>query len=223
MGYETMASSPPTGKLEFDVEIDATPEQFHHMWAHRPHHVHHTNSEKVQSCDLHQGEFGKPGANLFWNYVHGTLEADVEISASADKFFEVMQRPIQADSIVPDIVKSAICSMVYGELWVQSPNGLMLSIVFLFWVRKHRWGNSNCNLGHHLGQSVYQSVTVCEADPGCFDSAGAVGSGVEVIKGLVHTSPSLECCLMFVQVNKKLISTASATHLCNSVCLGVLD
>ncbi|GMI87639.1 MLP-like protein 31 [Hibiscus trionum] len=32
-----MASSPPTGKLEFDVEIDATPEQLHHMWAHRPH------------------------------------------------------------------------------------------------------------------------------------------------------------------------------------------
>ncbi|KAE8654760.1 MLP-like protein 34 [Hibiscus syriacus] len=65
-----MASSPLTGKLEFDVEIDATPEQFHHMWAHRPHDVHHTNSEKVQSCDLHGGEFGKSGANLFWNYVH---------------------------------------------------------------------------------------------------------------------------------------------------------
>ncbi|KAE8667197.1 hypothetical protein F3Y22_tig00112429pilonHSYRG00007 [Hibiscus syriacus] len=63
-----MASSPLSGKLEFDVETDATPEQFHHIWAHRPHHVHHTNSEKVQSCDLHEGEFGKPGAKIFWKY-----------------------------------------------------------------------------------------------------------------------------------------------------------
>ncbi|XP_039054697.1 MLP-like protein 28 [Hibiscus syriacus] len=55
-----MASLPLTGKLEFDVEMDATPEQIHHVWAHRPHHVHHTSSEKVQSCDLHESEFGKP-------------------------------------------------------------------------------------------------------------------------------------------------------------------
>ncbi|KAE8678642.1 MLP-like protein 28 [Hibiscus syriacus] len=65
-----MASSPLTGKLEFDVEIDATPEQFHHMWAHRPHHVHHTSSEKVQGCDLHEGEFGKSGVTICWKYVH---------------------------------------------------------------------------------------------------------------------------------------------------------
>ncbi|KAE8710285.1 hypothetical protein F3Y22_tig00110325pilonHSYRG00126 [Hibiscus syriacus] len=65
-----MASSPLTGKLEFDVEIDATPEQFHHMWAHRPHHVHHTSSEKVQACDIHEGEFGKPGVTICWKYVH---------------------------------------------------------------------------------------------------------------------------------------------------------
>ncbi|KAK8522633.1 hypothetical protein V6N13_115592 [Hibiscus sabdariffa] len=65
-----MASSPLIGKLEFDVEIDATPEQFYHMWAHRPHHVHHTSYEKVQGCDLHEGEFGKPGVIICWKYVH---------------------------------------------------------------------------------------------------------------------------------------------------------
>ncbi|KAK8567550.1 hypothetical protein V6N13_105510 [Hibiscus sabdariffa] len=61
-----MASSPLTGKLEFD----ATAEQFHHMWAHRPHHVHHTSYEKIQGCDLVEGEFGKPGVIVFWKYVH---------------------------------------------------------------------------------------------------------------------------------------------------------
>ncbi|KAK8582986.1 hypothetical protein V6N13_069752 [Hibiscus sabdariffa] len=65
-----MASSPLTGKLEFDIRIDATPEQFYHMWAHRPHHVHHTSSEKVQGCDLHDGEFGTPGVIICWRYVH---------------------------------------------------------------------------------------------------------------------------------------------------------
>ncbi|KAL4303460.1 hypothetical protein GQ457_10G027060 [Hibiscus cannabinus] len=67
---ETMATPPLTGKLEFDVEIDATPEQFYHLFAHNPHHVHHTSSEKVHSCDLHEGEFGKSGSIICWKYVH---------------------------------------------------------------------------------------------------------------------------------------------------------
>ncbi|KAE8654759.1 MLP protein 28 [Hibiscus syriacus] len=45
----------------------------------------------------------------------GTLEADVEISASADKFFGVMcTAPFKLTTIVPDIVKS--CDLLDG-LW----------------------------------------------------------------------------------------------------------
>ncbi|KAE8690873.1 putative Major latex protein [Hibiscus syriacus] len=40
------------------------------MWAYRPHHVHHTSFDKVQGCDLHEGEFGKPGVIICWKYVH---------------------------------------------------------------------------------------------------------------------------------------------------------
>nr|KJB30767.1 hypothetical protein B456_005G160800 [Gossypium raimondii] len=54
-----MASSALTGKLEADVEIKASPEQFHEMFAHKPHHVHHTCYDKIQGCDLHEGEWGK--------------------------------------------------------------------------------------------------------------------------------------------------------------------
>ncbi|KAK8363567.1 hypothetical protein V6Z12_A03G170500 [Gossypium hirsutum] len=34
-----MASSTLTGKLEADVDIKASPEQFHEMFAHKPHHA----------------------------------------------------------------------------------------------------------------------------------------------------------------------------------------
>ncbi|KAK8681507.1 hypothetical protein V6N13_053909 [Hibiscus sabdariffa] len=65
-----MASSPLTGKLEANVEIKATPEQFLDMWANKPHHVHHTCGDKVQGCDLHEGELGKVGSVIIWRYVH---------------------------------------------------------------------------------------------------------------------------------------------------------
>ncbi|KAL4351622.1 hypothetical protein GQ457_06G036670 [Hibiscus cannabinus] len=68
-----MALSALTGKLENDVEIDASPDKFIYMFTHTPHHVHHTSSERVQGCDLHEGEFGTAGSIICWRYVHGIL------------------------------------------------------------------------------------------------------------------------------------------------------
>ncbi|GMJ13338.1 MLP-like protein 28 [Hibiscus trionum] len=65
-----MASSALAHKLEVDVEIKASPEQFHDMFANKPHHVHHTCSDKIQGCDLHEGEWGKVGTVVHWSYVH---------------------------------------------------------------------------------------------------------------------------------------------------------
>ncbi|XWS22847.1 hypothetical protein CRYUN_Cryun29cG0071100 [Craigia yunnanensis] len=65
-----MASSALTGKLETDVEIKASPEQFHDMFSNKPHHVHHTCNDKIQGCDLHEGDWGTVGSIVFWNYVH---------------------------------------------------------------------------------------------------------------------------------------------------------
>ncbi|KAK8587470.1 hypothetical protein V6N13_086455 [Hibiscus sabdariffa] len=65
-----MASPALTGKLENDVEIDAFPDKFIYMFTHMPHHVHHTSSERVQGCDLHEGEFGTVGSIICWRYVH---------------------------------------------------------------------------------------------------------------------------------------------------------
>ncbi|KAK9027901.1 hypothetical protein V6N11_067722 [Hibiscus sabdariffa] len=65
-----MASSGPVHKLEVDVEIKASPEQFHDMFANKPHHVHHTCYDKIQGCELHEGEWGKVGTVVDWSYVH---------------------------------------------------------------------------------------------------------------------------------------------------------
>ncbi|KAK8548829.1 hypothetical protein V6N12_061733 [Hibiscus sabdariffa] len=66
-----MASPALTSKLEADVEIKATPEQFHDMYTSKPHHVHHTCGDKVQGCELLEGEWGKASSIITWRYVHG--------------------------------------------------------------------------------------------------------------------------------------------------------
>ncbi|EXB52998.1 MLP-like protein 28 [Morus notabilis] len=58
------------GKLETDVEIKASPSKFHHMFKHKPHHISNVSSDKIQGCDLHEGEWGTVGAVLYWNYFH---------------------------------------------------------------------------------------------------------------------------------------------------------
>ncbi|KAK8526205.1 hypothetical protein V6N13_017263 [Hibiscus sabdariffa] len=66
----TSTKSPAlTGKLEADVEIKASPEQFHDMFVNKPHHMHHACNDKVQACNLHEGEWGKVGTIVSWNYV----------------------------------------------------------------------------------------------------------------------------------------------------------
>ncbi|KAK5838595.1 MLP-like protein 28 [Gossypium arboreum] len=78
---DTMASSTLTGKLEADVDIKASPEQFHEMFAHKPHHVHH----KIQGCDLHEGERGKVGIIVHWSYVHdGKAKKAKEVVEAVD-------------------------------------------------------------------------------------------------------------------------------------------
>ncbi|KAL4364085.1 hypothetical protein GQ457_04G009230 [Hibiscus cannabinus] len=58
-------------KLEADVEIQAPPEQFFHMLvSYKLRDVQHTCNDKIQRCDLQQGEWGKVGTIIDWSYVH---------------------------------------------------------------------------------------------------------------------------------------------------------
>ncbi|KAK8476491.1 hypothetical protein V6N11_047462 [Hibiscus sabdariffa] len=64
-----MASSAVIDKLEGIIEIKASPEQFHDMLANKPHHLHHACSDKIQGCDLLEGEWGKVGSIIRWRWV----------------------------------------------------------------------------------------------------------------------------------------------------------
>ncbi|XP_010427894.1 PREDICTED: MLP-like protein 43 [Camelina sativa] len=57
------------GKLETEVEIKASASKFHHMFAERPHHVSKATPDKIHGCDLHEGDWGKVGSIVIWNYV----------------------------------------------------------------------------------------------------------------------------------------------------------
>lgn len=59
-------------KLETDVEIRASPKQFHDVFWSRPHHISNVTPGKIGSVQLLDGEWGKVGAVLLWDYVHGT-------------------------------------------------------------------------------------------------------------------------------------------------------
>ncbi|XVF43606.1 hypothetical protein PTKIN_Ptkin02bG0053200 [Pterospermum kingtungense] len=65
-----MASSGLKHKLEADVEIEASPEKFHDLFCNRPHKLHHTCTDKVQGCELLEGEFGTVGSKICWSYFH---------------------------------------------------------------------------------------------------------------------------------------------------------
>lgn len=59
-------------KLEGEIEIRVTAgDVYHEIYESKPHHVSHAAPHFVQSCDLHEGELGKPGSVIVWKYKTG--------------------------------------------------------------------------------------------------------------------------------------------------------
>ncbi|XP_038893088.1 MLP-like protein 31 [Benincasa hispida] len=58
------------GKLEADVEIEASASKFHELINKRLHHVSKASGDKVQSCELYEGDWGEVGSIIYWNYFH---------------------------------------------------------------------------------------------------------------------------------------------------------
>ncbi|KAK8529189.1 hypothetical protein V6N13_102121 [Hibiscus sabdariffa] len=92
-------SSALTGKLEADVEIKASPEQFYDIFANKPHLVHHACNDKVQGWDLHEGEWGKVGTIIIWTYVHdGKAKQAKEVIEAVDPDKKlIISRVIEGD------------------------------------------------------------------------------------------------------------------------------
>uniref|UniRef100_A0A2N9FUR4 Bet v I/Major latex protein domain-containing protein n=1 Tax=Fagus sylvatica TaxID=28930 RepID=A0A2N9FUR4_FAGSY len=73
------------GKVD-DVEIKAAPEKFHELFSSRPHHISNVSPGKIQGCALHEGDWGKEGTVVFWDYVHdGKAKVAKEIIESIDE------------------------------------------------------------------------------------------------------------------------------------------
>ncbi|XP_022776426.1 MLP-like protein 28 [Durio zibethinus] len=87
------------GKVETDVELKASAEKFHDMFCNRPHHISNASSDKVQACSLHEGDWGKEGSIICWNYVHdGEAKVLKEIVESVDpKNNSLCLRAIEGD------------------------------------------------------------------------------------------------------------------------------
>ncbi|KAL2929159.1 MLP-like protein 43 [Bienertia sinuspersici] len=65
-------------KLEGEIEIrEGASDAFHDIYKSKPHHISNASPHILQSCELHRGEFGTPGAILTWNYTLGDGKARV--------------------------------------------------------------------------------------------------------------------------------------------------
>ncbi|XP_022956017.1 MLP-like protein 43 [Cucurbita moschata] len=57
-------------KLEAEVEINSPASKLHQTFHARPYHMCNASPNKLQSCKLLEGEWGKVGSVLLWNFVH---------------------------------------------------------------------------------------------------------------------------------------------------------
>ncbi|XP_073157911.1 kirola-like [Henckelia pumila] len=62
------------GKLVAATEFKAGGDVFHDLFKQRPQHISTASPDKVQGCDLHEGEFGKVGSIISWRYTHDGKE-----------------------------------------------------------------------------------------------------------------------------------------------------
>ncbi|MGM4035680.1 hypothetical protein NA682_23710, partial [Salmonella sp. NW307] len=56
------------GKLEVDVELKASGDQFYKIFTNQVHQMPNASS-KIQSVDLHQGDWENPGSVKIWTYI----------------------------------------------------------------------------------------------------------------------------------------------------------
>ncbi|KAJ4709990.1 MLP protein [Melia azedarach] len=73
------------GHLEIEFEIKAPAAAVHDVFSCRPHHFSNISPAHIQGCDLHEGEWGKSGTVVCWNYMHdGVPEVAKEIIEEID-------------------------------------------------------------------------------------------------------------------------------------------
>ncbi|KAL6529171.1 hypothetical protein OROGR_014794 [Orobanche gracilis] len=75
-----------TGKLVSQINIKSDGDVFHEIFRERPHYISDMSPTHTQKCDLHDGDWGKLGSIIFWNYTHdGKERVAKEIVESIDE------------------------------------------------------------------------------------------------------------------------------------------
>jgi hypothetical protein len=67
-GGTNMAAS-AVEKIELDVPIKATPQQFYEVLCNKTYHISNVCPDIVKGVDLHEGDWGTEGSIISWNYV----------------------------------------------------------------------------------------------------------------------------------------------------------
>ncbi|KAK2997708.1 hypothetical protein RJ639_006914 [Escallonia herrerae] len=75
-----------TGKLLSQTEIKCDGDVIHEFWGSKPHHISGISPDKIQGCDLHEGEWGTAGSVIEWSYfLDGKAQTVKQIIESIDK------------------------------------------------------------------------------------------------------------------------------------------
>ncbi|EYU31821.1 hypothetical protein ABFS82_12G066800 [Erythranthe guttata] len=75
-----------TGKLVSETSIKSDGDVFHEIFRHRPHHISDMSPDHIQGVDLHDGEWGTVGSQIFWKYTHeGKKEVAKNIIEAIDE------------------------------------------------------------------------------------------------------------------------------------------
>ncbi|KFK22014.1 hypothetical protein AALP_AAs54636U000100 [Arabis alpina] len=99
---QAMLKSSLQGELEANIEIKAPATKFYHMFAVRPQDVSKATPENVQRCDVHEGEAGRVGTLLTWNYVH---DGKPKVATQRIEAVEPMKNMIKLRVIEGDLMK----------------------------------------------------------------------------------------------------------------------
>ncbi|KAG9160236.1 hypothetical protein Leryth_023798 [Lithospermum erythrorhizon] len=81
-----------TGKIVEQVEITAAGDVFHEFFAIRPHEVSAMSPDKIHGCDLHEGDWGKVGSIICWEFTHdGKKKSAREVIEALDEKNQIVK------------------------------------------------------------------------------------------------------------------------------------
>ncbi|CAN1168842.1 MLP-like protein 43 [Linum perenne] len=112
------------GKLEAYVGVRVAADLFHDIFSSRPHHISQMAPDKINGCELHEGEWGKPGSVISWTYFHdGETKVSKDVIEEIDKVnLSTTMKVIEGDHLkhyknFKVVVKATPKKSTEGEEW----------------------------------------------------------------------------------------------------------